>query len=63
MVDQGRWFSDEEIAVHIGVKKDTVYKWVTKKAHASPHEDKDLKKALANVWQKKILNGYSGHII
>lgn len=26
-----RWLSVEEIAVHLGVKKDTVYKWVARK--------------------------------
>lgn len=26
-----RWVSVEEIAEHLGVKKDTVYKWVAKK--------------------------------
>ena len=28
MTDQDRWLSVEEIAVHLGIKKDTVYKWV-----------------------------------
>jgi excisionase family DNA binding protein len=26
--DEGRWFSVEEIGAYLGVKKDTVYKWV-----------------------------------
>ena len=28
MIDQDRWLSVEDIAVHLGIKKDTVYKWV-----------------------------------
>jgi excisionase family DNA binding protein len=24
------WYSVEEIALHLGIKKDTVYKWVSK---------------------------------
>jgi excisionase family DNA binding protein len=26
-----RWLSVDEIAMHLGIKKDTVYKWVAKK--------------------------------
>jgi excisionase family DNA binding protein len=26
-----RWFSVDEIAVYLGVKKDTVYKWIDRK--------------------------------
>jgi len=26
-----RWFSVDEISEHLGVKKDTIYKWVAKK--------------------------------
>jgi excisionase family DNA binding protein len=28
-LDDTRWLSVEEIAIHLGVKKDTVYKWLT----------------------------------
>ena len=31
MIDQDRWLSVEEIAFHLGIKKDTAYKWVAKK--------------------------------
>ena len=31
MENSDRWLSVEEIAIHLGIKKDTVYKWVTKK--------------------------------
>ena len=27
-----RWLSVEEIAAHLGVKRDTVYKWIERKA-------------------------------
>ena len=37
MIDQDRWLSVEEIAVHLGIKKDTVYKWVAKK-HMPAHK-------------------------
>ena len=37
MTDQDRWLSVEEIAVHLGIKKDTVYKWVAKK-HMPAHK-------------------------
>ena len=26
-----RWFSVDEIAAHLGIKRDTVYKWLTRK--------------------------------
>ncbi len=28
MINQERWLSVEEIANHLGIKKDTVYKWL-----------------------------------
>ena len=36
MIDNDRWLSVEEIAVHLGIKQDTVYKWVAKK-HMPAH--------------------------
>lgn len=30
-VIENRWFSVEEIASHLGVKRDTVYKWIEEK--------------------------------
>jgi excisionase family DNA binding protein len=32
-----RWLSVDDIAIHLGVKKDTVYKWVAKK-HMPAHK-------------------------
>lgn len=26
-----RWLSVDEIAMHLGVKRDTIYKWITRK--------------------------------
>jgi excisionase family DNA binding protein len=31
LIEQDRWLSVEEIAIHLGIKKDTAYKWVAKK--------------------------------
>lgn len=30
-IEKDRWLSIEEIAIHLGIKKDTAYKWVAKK--------------------------------
>lgn len=37
MIDQDRWLSVEEIAIHLGIKRDTVYKWLAKK-HMPAHK-------------------------
>lgn len=31
MQEQERWLSVEEIAVHLGVNRDTIYKWIERK--------------------------------
>jgi excisionase family DNA binding protein len=36
MIEHDRWLSVEEIAIHLGIKKDTAYKWVAKK-HMPAH--------------------------
>ena len=54
MTDQDRWLSVEEIAVHLGIKKDTVYKWVAKK-HMPAHKVGRLwkfDKAEIDTWVK-----------
>ena len=28
---QERWLSDQEIAAHLGVNRDTIYKWIERK--------------------------------
>lgn len=29
--DENRWFSVDEVAKHLGVKRDTLYKWIQRK--------------------------------
>jgi excisionase family DNA binding protein len=31
MTDDGRWLSLDEIAAHLGIKRETVYTWVARK--------------------------------
>ena len=31
MQERERWLSVEEIAAHLGVNRDTIYKWITRK--------------------------------
>lgn len=31
MTDDDRWLSVDEIAAHLGIKRETVYTWITKK--------------------------------
>jgi len=31
MQEQERWLSVEEIAVHLGINRDTIYKWIERK--------------------------------
>ena len=31
MIEQERWLSVEEIAGHLGVNRDTIYKWIERK--------------------------------
>ena len=54
MIEQDRWLSVEEIAVHLGIKKDTAYKWVAKK-HMPAHKVGTLlkfDKAEIDAWVK-----------
>jgi len=54
MNDQNRWLSVEEIAVHLGIKQDTVYKWVAKKQMPAHRVGRLLKfdKAEIDAWVK-----------
>ena len=45
-VTEDRWLSVEEIAVYLGVKKDTVYKWIERKKMPA-HK-------LGKLWKFKI---------
>ena len=51
-IDQDRWLSVEEIALHLGIKKDTAYKWVAKKHMPSHKVGRLLKfdKAEIDAW-------------
>ncbi|MCF7823055.1 MAG: excisionase family DNA-binding protein [Candidatus Marinimicrobia bacterium] len=54
MIEQSRWLSVEEIALHPGIKQDTAYKWVAKKhmpAHMLGHLLK-FDKAEIDAWVK-----------
>lgn len=45
MHEHERWLSVEEIAVHLGVNRDTVYKWIDRK-HMPAHK-------LGKLWKFK----------
>jgi len=51
-INQDRWLSVEEIAIHLGIKKDTAYKWVAKKHMPSHKVGRLLKfdKAEIDAW-------------
>ncbi len=54
MIEQDRWLSVEEIALHLGIKKDTAYKWVARK-HMPAHKVGSLlkfDKAEIDAWVK-----------
>ncbi len=42
-----RWLSVEEIAEHLGVKPDTVYKWITRKKGMPAHK-------VGRLWKFKL---------
>ena len=54
MIEQDRWLSVEEIALHLGIKKDTAYKWVAKKHMPAHKVGRLLKfdKAEIDAWVK-----------
>ena len=54
MIEQHRWLSVEEIAFHLGIKKDTTYKWVAKKHMPAHKVGRLLKfdKAEIDAWVK-----------
>lgn len=35
-MSDNRWFSVDEIATHLGVKRDTIYKWINRKNMPAP---------------------------
>ena len=63
MIENDRWLSVEEIAVHLGIKQDTVYKWVAKK-HMPAHKVGRLwkfDKAEIDHWVKSGAAGVVNH--
>ena len=55
-----RWFSVEEIAAYLGVKKDTVYKWVRLRGMPA-HKVGRLVKFRREEVDKWVLSGKAGH--
>lgn len=37
---EDRWLSVDEIAGHLGIKRDTVYKWIRERRHNAPDKKK-----------------------
>ena len=56
MIEQSRWLSVEEIALHLGIKKDTAYKWVAKK-HMPAHKVGTLLKFDRNEIDEWVRSG------
>jgi excisionase family DNA binding protein len=42
-----RWLSVEEIAAHLGVKRDTIYKWISRR-HMPAHK-------VGRLWKFRVL--------
>ena len=63
MSDTERWLSVEEIAAHLGVSKETVYRWVekkdTKKKHIPCHRIGRLWKFKASEVDEWVRDGNS----
>lgn len=54
-----RWLSVEEIAAHLGVNRDTIYKWITRKKMPA-HKAGRLWKFLASEVDAWIKGGHAG---
>lgn len=54
-----RWLSVDEIAAHLGVNPDTIYKWITRKGMPA-HKLGRLWKFLASEVDQWIKNGEAG---
>lgn len=52
----GRWRSVDEIAVYLGVKRDTIYKWIDRK-HLPAHKIGRLWKFRKSEVDEWVLNG------
>jgi excisionase family DNA binding protein len=53
-----RWLSVEEIAVHLGIKRDTVYKWIERKEMPA-HKVGTLWKFRRSEVDKWVLSGHA----
>jgi excisionase family DNA binding protein len=56
LIEKDRWLSVEEIAFHLGIKKDTAYKWVAKK-HMPAHKVGTLLKFDRNEIDEWVRSG------
>ena len=59
MQEQERWLSVEEIAAHLGVNRDTIYKWIERK-HMPAHKLGKLWKFKATEIDEWIRQGKAG---
>ena len=55
---QERWLSVEEIAAHLGVNPDTIYKWITRKGMPA-HKLERLWKFLASEVDQWVKGGHA----
>jgi len=55
---QERWLSVEEIAAHLGVNRDTIYKWITRKKMPA-HKLGRLWKFLASEVDQWVKSGHA----
>jgi excisionase family DNA binding protein len=53
------WFSVEEVAAHLGINRDTVYKWIERKKMPG-HKVGRLWKFRLNEIDKWVVSGKSG---
>ncbi len=59
---QERWLSVEEIAAHLGVSRDTIYKWLTRKKMPA-HKVGSLWKFLASEVDAWVKAGKAAQIL
>lgn len=58
-----RWLSVDEIAAHLGVNPDTIYKWITRKSMPA-HKVGKLWKFLASEIDEWVKGGHaSGNVV
>jgi len=63
MTDDDRWLSVDEIAAHLGIKRETVYTWIAKKKMPCHKVGRLWKfnKAEINKWVRSGKAGPKGH--